>query len=126
LSSFRRIQRFDEAREKLPEILERRRVPVAPAMVMLDQLASVVQVVEADTYHSFEYLARQRIGCRDEDYWPVLAAALALGCAMDRGYRLLRLRRGDLDHRSRGVIPGEGLRARAMTDEELMPHALDV
>ena len=73
---------FDEAREKLPEILERRRVPVAPAMVMLDQLASVVQVVEADTYHSFEYLARQRIGCRDEDDWPVLAAALALGCAI--------------------------------------------
>jgi len=35
---------FEEAREKLPEILERRRVPVAPAMAILDQLAGVVQV----------------------------------------------------------------------------------
>jgi predicted nucleic acid-binding protein len=73
---------FEEAREKLPEILERRRVPVAPAMAILDQLAGVVQVVEAETYQSFEYLARQRIAHRDEDDWPVLAAALALGCAV--------------------------------------------
>jgi predicted nucleic acid-binding protein len=73
---------FEEAREKLPEILERRRVPVAPAMAILDQLASVVQVVEADTYQNFEHLARQRIAHRDEDDWPVLAAALALGCAI--------------------------------------------
>jgi len=73
---------FEEAREKLPEILERRRVPVAPAMAILDQLAGVVQVVEAETYKSFEHVARQRIAHRDEDDWPVLAAALALGCAI--------------------------------------------
>lgn len=73
---------FEEARENLPEILERRRVPVAPAMAILDQLAGLVQVVEAETYQSFEYLARQRIDRRDEDDWPVLAAALALGCAI--------------------------------------------
>jgi len=29
---------FEEAREKLPEILERRRVPVAPALAVLDRL----------------------------------------------------------------------------------------
>ena len=73
---------FEEAREKLPEILERRRVPVAPAMAILDQLATVVQAVEAETYQSFEHLARQRIARRDEDDWPVLAAALALDCAI--------------------------------------------
>ena len=73
---------FEEAREKLPEILERRRVPVAPAMAILDQLAGVVQVVEAETDKSFEHVARQRIAHRDEDDWPVLAAALALGCAI--------------------------------------------
>ena len=33
---------FEEAREKLPEILERRKVPVAPAMAILDQLAGVL------------------------------------------------------------------------------------
>lgn len=73
---------FEEAREKLPEILERRRVPVAPVMAILDQLASVVQVVEAETYQSFEHLASQRIARRDEDDWRVLAVALALGCAI--------------------------------------------
>jgi predicted nucleic acid-binding protein len=69
---------FEEAREKLPEILERRNVPVAPAMAILNQLVDVVQAVEAETYQSFESLARERIARRDEDDWPVLAAALAL------------------------------------------------
>jgi predicted nucleic acid-binding protein len=73
---------FEEAREKLPEVLERRKVPVAPAMAMLDQLFDLVQAVEAETYRSFEHLARQRIARRDEDDWPVLAVALALDCAI--------------------------------------------
>ena len=73
---------FEEAREQLPEILERRKVPVDPAMAILDQVAGVVQVVEAETYQSFEHVARERITRRDEDDWPVLAAALALGCAI--------------------------------------------
>jgi len=41
-----------------------------------------VQVVEAETYRGFEQVARQRISRRDEDDWPILAAALALGCAI--------------------------------------------
>ena len=73
---------FEEARENLPEILERRNVPVAPAMAILNQLIDVVQAVGAETYQSFEHLARQRIARRDEDDWPVLAVALALGCAI--------------------------------------------
>jgi predicted nucleic acid-binding protein len=73
---------FEEAREKLPEILERRKVPLAPAMAILDQLVHVVQAVDAETYQSFEHLARRRIARRDQDDWPVLAVALALGCAI--------------------------------------------
>ena len=76
---------FEEAREKLPEVLARRKVPVAPAMAMLDQLVDAVQTVDAETYQSFEHLARQRIARRDEDDWPVLAAALALDCAIWTG-----------------------------------------
>ncbi len=49
-------------------------------MALLDQLAGLVQSVEAETYQSFELLARRRIAHRDEDDWPVLAAALALDC----------------------------------------------
>jgi len=73
---------FQEAREQLPGILERRGVPAAPAMATLDALAGSVQTVESETYARFETLARQRIDRRDEDDWPVLAAALALGCSI--------------------------------------------
>lgn len=55
-------------------------MPVAPAMTTLDSLCSLVQSVEIQTYARFEVLARQRISRRDEDDWPILATALALGC----------------------------------------------
>ncbi|HXB74244.1 MAG TPA: PIN domain-containing protein [Candidatus Acidoferrales bacterium] len=71
---------FQEAREHIPLILERRRVPVAPAMAALDLVAVLVQTVEPETYTRFEALARRRIDRRDEDDWPILASALALGC----------------------------------------------
>jgi predicted nucleic acid-binding protein len=71
---------FEEAREHLPRILERRKIPIAPAIATLDSVSGLVQTVEHETYGSFETLARQRIGRRDEDDWPVLASAPALGC----------------------------------------------
>jgi predicted nucleic acid-binding protein len=71
---------FQEARAHIPVILERRRVPVAPTMATLDLVAELVQTVESETYTRFEAVARQRIDRRDEDDWPVLASALALGC----------------------------------------------
>jgi predicted nucleic acid-binding protein len=71
---------FQEAREHLPGILERRTVSVAPAMEALHLLTGLVQTVESETYSRFEALARERIDRRDEDDWPVLATALALGC----------------------------------------------
>ena len=73
---------FQEAREHLPGILAARRIPTAPAMETLNLVAQFVQAVEAETYASFEAVARERIDKRDEDDWPVLAAALALRCAI--------------------------------------------
>jgi len=35
-----------------------------------------------ETYNRFEAVARLRLARRDEDDWPILAAALALGCPM--------------------------------------------
>jgi predicted nucleic acid-binding protein len=49
-------------------------------MEMLELVAGLVQKVEAETYAAYEAIARERIDQRDEDDWPVLAAALALGC----------------------------------------------
>ena len=71
---------FHEAREHLPEILAARKIPAAPAVETLDLLMRMIQTVEVETYASFEAVARERIDKRDEDDWPVLAAALALGC----------------------------------------------
>ena len=71
---------FEEAREHLPAILNGPKVAVAPAMEMLELVAGLVGEVDAETYSAYEAIARKRIGQRDEDDWPVLAAALALGC----------------------------------------------
>lgn len=71
---------FQEAREWLPEILERRQVPVTSALSALDLIAGLVQRVECEVYSQFEAVARQRMDKRDEDDWPVLAAALTFNC----------------------------------------------
>ena len=71
---------FEEARQSLPAILERRGVPLVPALATLDLMSKLVRTVEADTYQTFEFVSRQRISRRDEDDWPILAAALALNC----------------------------------------------
>ncbi len=71
---------FREAREHLPKILERRNVPSAPAFVVLELVATLVQTIENEAYSRFESVARERIGRRDEDDWPILASALALDC----------------------------------------------
>src|SRR5258708_3046371 len=69
---------FEEARKVLPAILEKCKVPVAPAMAALDSLGKLVHVVDLETYAPFEGLARERLVGRDEDDWPALACALAL------------------------------------------------
>ncbi len=69
---------FHEAHEHLPRILERRNVPVDPAMAILDSLGALVQTVEFETYGRLEALTRQRLASRDEDDWPVLAVALVV------------------------------------------------
>jgi predicted nucleic acid-binding protein len=79
---------FQEAREHLPEILAVRKIPAAPAMETLDQLVRLVQTVEVEPYASFEPVARERIDRRDENDWPILAAALAFGCGVQSGRQI--------------------------------------
>ena len=42
----------------------------------------MIETVDRDLYAVFEDEARQRLRGRDEDDWPVLAAALGLACAI--------------------------------------------
>jgi predicted nucleic acid-binding protein len=39
-----------------------------------------MDLVGADVYGEFEDEARERLGNRDPEDWPILATALALGC----------------------------------------------
>jgi len=71
---------FDGARRRLPEVIERRKLREQPFMEYFDSLANIVRTVDLEDYAGFEAIARQRISRRDEDDWPILATALALGC----------------------------------------------
>ncbi len=71
---------LDDARKYLPEILVARQVDPAPAMNLLEGIAQHVQILEYEWLEDFEQTAKERMQKRDLADWPVLAAALALGC----------------------------------------------
>ena len=52
----------------------------AKALAALNFMAALGTVVSQDLYGDFEAEARKRLGSRDPEDWPILAAALALGC----------------------------------------------
>ena len=62
---FAKDSAFLEVHRHLPEVVEQRGLPVAPAMHMLGSLGGLVQEVELRTYAPFEDAARQRIERRD-------------------------------------------------------------
>jgi predicted nucleic acid-binding protein len=66
-----------EARTYLPELCVKRRWPVAPALAFLEVWVSGIHVVENAALAELEAKARQRIGDRDPDDWPVVALAIA-------------------------------------------------
>ena len=69
-----------EAKDNLPKLVVNRGGDPEKALAVLDALARLVELNGTDVYGSFEEIARERIGARDPDDWPVLAAALALDC----------------------------------------------
>ena len=71
---------FDEAREHLPGILLRRGIDPEAALAVLAEVGVLIGCIDAEIYGPLETAARQRLQKRDEEDWPVLAAALALEC----------------------------------------------
>lgn len=71
---------IDDAREHLPGILKRRAIPVEPALIALDSFTGLVHLVGQEWIEDLEMQARARLAGRDDEDWPVLAAAMALGC----------------------------------------------
>ena len=73
---------YTEARKYLPALLQKRGVAMEPAMAVLDLLVSIVEPMELELYEGHKDAALKRIAVRDANDWPVLACAMALGCAV--------------------------------------------
>jgi len=89
---------FQDAEKYLPIILEKRHnIDVHLAMDVLTQISQIVYPLDKDLYSQFEVEARKRIASKDEDDWPVIAAALFFNCPIwteDKDFLALELRLG--------------------------------
>ena len=71
---------YAEAEEHLAALVVKRRGDPSKALSALKAMAALVTIVGDDLYRDFEAEARKRLGARDPEDWPILAAALALAC----------------------------------------------
>ncbi len=71
---------YAEAEEHLAALVVKRGGDPEKALLLLRSLAALGAVLSRDVYADFEAEARKRLASRDPDDWPILAAALALGC----------------------------------------------
>ena len=71
---------LSEAEEHLAVLAVKRGGDPLPVLALLRSLAELAEVVGPDVYVEFERDARELMGARDPDDWPILAAALAIGC----------------------------------------------
>jgi predicted nucleic acid-binding protein len=73
---------YADAKKYLPALLQKRGVASKSAMVVLDMLVTLVEPMELELYENLKEPALKRIAIRDANDWPVLACAMALGCAV--------------------------------------------
>jgi predicted nucleic acid-binding protein len=71
---------YAEAEEHLAALVVKRGGDPSKALIALKATAALATMVGDELYSDFEGEARKRLGTRDPEDWPVLAAALALGC----------------------------------------------
>ena len=71
---------FADAEKYLPLLLKKRGVPHADVLASLKYLRNFIEPVTPELYAVYESEARQRLRGRDENDWPILAAALGLAC----------------------------------------------
>jgi len=71
---------YTEAEEHVPALVIRRGGDPDKAVRFLRSLRGLVELIGSEVYGDFEGTARQRLGDRDPADWPILAAALAIGC----------------------------------------------
>ena len=73
---------YADAAKYLPALLIKRGKSETDVPAALAYLQSLIEPISQEAYGLFEAEARQRLRGRDEEDWPVLAAALSLSCAI--------------------------------------------
>jgi len=71
---------YAEAEEHLAALVVKRGGDPERALALLRSLGRLVELIGSEVYGEFEAQARERLARRDPDDWPMLAAALAIGC----------------------------------------------
>lgn len=71
---------YAEAEDHLAALVVKHGGDPSKALIALKAMAALMTIVGVDLYRDFEAEARKRLGVRDPEDWPILAAALALGC----------------------------------------------
>jgi predicted nucleic acid-binding protein len=71
---------YAEAEQHLASLVAKHGGDPVKALAFLGSIAALGSLVGRDLYGDFETEARRRLGTRDPEDWPILAAALALGC----------------------------------------------
>jgi len=69
-----------EAERHLAELVTRHSGDTQKALAVLHSLVLIMERIDKEIYGDFEAEARERLARRDPDDWPMLAAALVLGC----------------------------------------------
>ncbi len=69
---------FEDARQYLCQVLQKRGLHVESGLAILEQISQLVVPVDSSLYSDYERLARERIDIRDPDDWPVVAVAMML------------------------------------------------
>jgi predicted nucleic acid-binding protein len=71
---------YSEAEEHVAALVVKRGGDPEKALALLRSLGRLVDMIGVEVYGAFETEARERIGPRDPEDWPILASALALRC----------------------------------------------
>ena len=71
---------FDDALKYVPVIAGSRHLDSASGLLVLNQLARLIEIVDQSLYEQNESSARERMLSRDVRDWPIVATALLLNC----------------------------------------------
>jgi predicted nucleic acid-binding protein len=71
---------FSDALKYVPVIAASRQLNSSPGLLVLDQLARLIEIVDRRLYEEYEAFARERMRSRDVRDRPVVATSLLLDC----------------------------------------------